>query len=127
MVMVDLNSFFDQDRMGSISTVSKFARSMINLIFTFFRYNRYTEMATYMEGSPNLSVTVTNSQAVRRVMIQPPVPVAHREPYPPYASGNNNYSGISRPQRVSSGKTFNHIVTCIIFNGNEVIGFHVLS
>ena len=71
-------------------------------------------MAAYMEGSPNLSVTVTNLQAVRRVMMQPspaPVPVVHREPYPPhapYASGSSNYTGINRPQRGSSGKTFIH-------------------
>lgn len=77
--------------------------------FTCFRHSRSTEMAAYMEGSPNLSVTVTNSRAVRRVMMQPPpapVPVVHREPYPPYASGSNNYTGINRPQRVSSGKAF---------------------
>ena len=68
-------------------------------------------MAAYMEGSPNLSVTVTNSQAVRRVMMQPPpapVAVVHREPYPPYASGSSNYTGINRPQRVSSGKALIH-------------------
>ena len=114
VVIVDLNCFLPAlIKIVCVgSTVSKFSSFTINLMFTCFRYNRYTEMATYMEGSPNLSVTVSNSQVVRRVMMQPPpapVPVAHREPYPPYASGNNNYSGISRPQRVSSGKTFNHV------------------
>ena len=74
-------------------------------------------MTSYVDGSPNLSVTVTNSQAVRRVMMQKPpapVPVVHREPYPPYATPNNNYTGINRPQRVSSGRTCN-IATSSVF------------
>ncbi len=64
-----------------------------------------------MNGAPGLSVTVTNSEAMRRVMAPNPphpMPVAHREPYAPYAT---KYTGLSRPQRVSSGKSAKLITT----------------